>query len=279
MDDAPDLFGYADHRAYLSDWFGWKKEQNPRYSHRLFARRAGVSSAGLLSNVLEGRRNLTRPNAEGFARAIGLEGEAADFFFALVDLGQAADDAEREDAWERMWSVRRFREAHRLEGAGFRYLTRWHVPAIRELVACGDFREDPVWLASRLRPPITPAQAQEALDALFELGLLVRGEDGAVAQADTRLVTAQEVGGLAVRRYHQGMSERARDAVEGFTGPERHLLAVTVPIPESLVPRLKEELDAFQRRLLDLCDGADGPDRVYQINLQLFPLTARPEET
>ena len=41
----------------------------------------------------------------------------------------------------------------------------------------------------------------------------------------------------------------------------------------SVLATLKEEVAAFQERVLDLCDEAPG-DRVVQLNLQLFPLSA-----
>ena len=70
------------------------------------------------------------------------------------------------------------------------------------------------------------------------------------------------------------MLERARDAVEGCKSRERHLVGVTVAIPEDLVPELKAELDRVQERLLNLCDArASEAERVYQLELCLFPLS------
>jgi hypothetical protein len=44
------------------------------------------------------------------------------------------------------------------------------------------------------------------------------------------------------------------------------------------VETLKDELKDLQKRMLDLCDGAeDAAAHVYQLNLQLFPLSAPPE--
>ena len=36
----PDLYAYLDYRKYLEDWFDARKAANPRFSHRMFARRA-----------------------------------------------------------------------------------------------------------------------------------------------------------------------------------------------------------------------------------------------
>lgn len=273
-DGLPTVFDHLDFRAFLAEWFAAKKASNPRFSHRMFARLAGQRSPSLLHHVMEGTRNLTPATTESFARAMKLGAGEAEFFGLLVALGQAETDTERNEAWERIAATRRFREARRIEGAGFEYLSSWYYPAIRELAHRGDFVDDPDWIARTLRPRITPARARRALEAMLGLGLLVRADDGRVRPADASVVTPHEVEGLAVHNYHHGMLERAREAIDAFDPTERHFGAVTVAVPDALVPRLKQEIAAFQERLLNLCDTAAEPkDRVYQLNLQLFPLS------
>lgn len=273
-DTAPEVFAYLDYRAFLRDWFEARKKANPRYSHRLFARRSGQKSPSLLLHVMNGQRNLTPANVEAFVGAMSLAREEGAFFRALVDLEQATTDEDRNDAWLRIASEKRFREARRVEGDGFRYLSRWYYPAIRELALRRDFEAEPKWIARTLQPRITISQARRALDDMLVMGLLAKEADGRVVQAEASVVTPHEVAGLAVHNYHREMTDRAKDAVDAFEPDVRHLLGVTVCIPADLVPTLKEELNAMQARLLQLCDGAEGDaSRVYQMNLQLFPLS------
>jgi uncharacterized protein (TIGR02147 family) len=272
---APDIFTYLDYRKFLRDWFNAKKTGNPRFSHRAFARRARQASPSLLLHVIEGQRNLTPATTEAFTSAMALAGEEAEFFAALVAFEQAETLDDRNKAWERVRATRRFREARRLDSEAVEYLSHWYYPAIRELAACPGFRADPDWIASQMMPRITAAQARKALDVLRSLGLLV-AEGDTLVPADASVVTPHEVIGLAGVNYHLGMIDRARDALQSVPHLERHYCAVTVAIPTGLVPRLKRELDAFQERVLDLCDGTDLPrERVYQVNLQLVPLTVR----
>jgi uncharacterized protein (TIGR02147 family) len=108
---APELYEYLDYRAFLADWFAWRKAGNARFSHRLFARRAGQKSPSLLLSVTAGRRNLTRTTAAAFAGAMGLDQERAEFFWNLVefDRGRGPD---REAAWARLCSHAGFRAAN-----------------------------------------------------------------------------------------------------------------------------------------------------------------------
>lgn len=271
------VYAYLDYRRFLEDWFRAAKAGNGRFSHRMFARLAAVKSPSLLKQVMNGERNLTATTTAGFVRAMALPAAEAAFFADLVGFNQSETQDEQNEAWARISASRRFREARTLEGQSFDYISQWHYPAIRELAHRDDFDPDPRWLARTLRPRITEAQASKAMKLLLSLGLLAPDAHGVPRPADGSVVTPHEVAGLAARNYHRGMLELARDSIEGAAPDERHLAAVTVAIPQSLIPRLKDELNRMQERLLDLCDGSEeSAERVYQVHLALFPLSEPP---
>jgi uncharacterized protein (TIGR02147 family) len=277
--ERPDLFGYLDHRAFLSDWFTWKKVTNPRFSYRAFARLADQRSPSLLLSVIQGKRNLTDATAQAFCKAMRLTAEERAFFLSLVRLEGSQSTDERNEIWAELSASRRFQAARRVEGASFAYLSRWYIPAIRELANSPHFRAEPGWVAARLSPPIKPAEAAEALQILQHLEMLTVAADGAVTVHDGTVVTPHEVLGLAVHNYHQGMLARATESMTRFPSDARHLGALTVSIPADRVGELKQAIVAFQERLLDLCDSMAPPaDRVYQFNMQLFPLSETLQE-
>lgn len=276
-DAPPDLYAYLDYRKFLGDWFAHQKTIRKAFSHRAFVRRTGQRSPSLLSDVIAGRRNLTPAGLEGFLKAMKLTGPEARFFTALVALDQAETPDEKNVAWADVAATLRFRSSRRLEGDGFRYLSTWYVPVVRELANRKDFRDDPTWIAAQIRPRITPKQAGEALELLIEMDLL-RREDGTVVIGGGSVVTPHEVASLAVRNYHNGMLDRAKDAITDFPASERHFLAVTVSVPEPLIPILKERLNAVQERVLDECSRSElSGGRVMQFNFNFFPLSTSEE--
>ena len=278
-DDAPDIYAYLDYRKFLADWFAHQKSVRRSYSHRAFVKRTGQRSPSLLSDVIAARRNLTPAGLEGFLNALKLPAAEARFFTALVNLDQAETPDEKNAAWADVAATQRFRSSRRLEGDGFRYLSTWYVPAVRELANRADFQDDPAWIASQIRPKITPAQAADALELLLEMDLL-RRENGRVVVGGGSVVTAHEVLSLAVRNYHDGMLERARGAISEFKSEERHFLGVTVSVPEALIPQLKERLNAVQERILDECSGSElTGGRVMQFNFNFFPLSTNEESS
>lgn len=270
--DAPDLYTYLDYRRFLRDWFDWKKASNPRYSHRLFAKKAGQRSPSLLLLVMDGRRNLTAQTTAAFVAAMGLDEGAARFFSLLVRFDQAESSEERAALQAEILATRGYREARQVDAAAVRYFENWYFPAIHELAQLAAFRPDPAWIASALVPPIRPVEAAEALDALLVLGLLAPDGDGVPRPTDASVVTPHEVLESAFTRYHLGMLERARESVRRFPQPERHVLGLTVSIPVAMLPEVKARLNEIQRELLALCDKAPR-ERVYQLSIAFFPLS------
>lgn len=158
MSAAPDVFGYLDYRAFLRD--AYRDARGRRgWSFRALARRAGIRSSSFLKRVMDGERNLAMPTARRVAGALGLRGEAADFFVSLVRFNQAPTSRERGEAYARLHRFEAYRRARPLEAERDAYHAHWYYPAIRELSTSPRFRRDPEWIARALRPAIQPRDA------------------------------------------------------------------------------------------------------------------------
>jgi uncharacterized protein (TIGR02147 family) len=270
-----DVYGYLDYRSFLEDWFEDRKKTNRRFSHRLFARLAGHKNPSLLLQVVHGKRNLTDASTDGFLRALKLGDEEARFFRLLVQLDQARTHEERRVAWEAIAATRRFRQARNVDALAVRFLQDWTLPAVHELSRLPGFINDHEWVADALQPSIGKRDAKRALAELEELGLLKDGK-----ATDQTIVTPHQMTAVAVRDYHRQMMARAADCLDEVPAEQRHFGAVTVAVSEDLLPQLKDEVAAFQERLLELCDGSEiTPDRVMQVNIQLFPLSKSIQES
>jgi uncharacterized protein (TIGR02147 family) len=269
----PSIFGFIDYRAYLRALVAAEKSARTSFSFRYIAQKAGLRSASFLKLVIEGQRNLGPDTIERFAVAFGLSAEEHDFFAHLVGFNQASTAAEANRHFERINASRRFREARLIDGQMFEYLSCWYYPAIREMAGRADFRDDPEWIANELHPKISPTQARAALKLLFDLGLLLRSVEGAITRGEPALDTGHEVRSRAVVNYHRQMLERASDALETVPGARRDLMALTVCVRAETVTDLKRRIHAFREALVARCDDDRDPTAVYQINVQLFPLT------
>jgi len=274
--ERPDIRQYTDYRAFLRDLIPFLKATDAEFSYRTFSRRAGFSSPNYLKLVAEGQRNLAPASIEKFSRGLGLDRRERRVFRLLVLLDGAQNDRERNDHYLGLLELVTDDPSARLRSQQFDVYRDWYPLVIREMVALPDFRPDPQWIAQRLRPRITTAQARRALTQLYELGFLTEDEDGNVAAADRRISTGPEVHSLAVRNYHRAHLGLATDALDGVELDARNVTAVTVKLSGSAYDEAVRAIAELRRRLLELAEEPQVDDdsaEIHHVITALFPVT------
>jgi uncharacterized protein (TIGR02147 family) len=273
------VFEYLDYRAFLRDAYRDLKRRQRGFSYRWFSRRAGFASPNFLKLVAEGKRNLTPDTIQRFSDALGLAGKEAEFFRDLVGFNQAGTAVEKNRYFERIGTYRKHLAVRRLERHEFEYFSRWYYVAVRELVACHGFRDDPEWIARSLVPPITPAQAAHAIELLLKLGFVERGPDGRLRQKEPLLSTGPEVRSLAAGNFHRQMMERAAASIERVPRERRDISGLTVALTPELLSLFKQKVTQLRAELLEVSAAAREPTIVAQLNFQLFPLANTEEDS
>lgn len=268
-----DVFHYLDYRAFLRDRFEVEKTRSAAFSYRYVARRVGVKTPGHLKRIVDGERRLTEPMALRYAELFQLSPNESRYFVSLVRFNNASHSDERQVAYEELAKFRRFVAIHKVDTRQAEFCREWYMPAIRELVACEGFREDPSWIAQAMRPAITVRQAKKALKTLEDLGLLQR-VDGCLVQTDTSVTTGSQTHWVHVIKYHRSMLERASECIDEFPAAERDLSSVTLAVPDSAIGEIKLKMAAFRRELLAEYGARTDGERICQVSMQLFPLSA-----
>jgi uncharacterized protein (TIGR02147 family) len=268
---AIDVFRYLDYRRYLADYYRSKKSKG--FSYRAFSRAAGLGAPNYLKLVIGGQRNLTAAMAERFASACGLSGEAAAYFTQLVAFNQARSREQRNQSYARLVAFSRYRRGHKLDLAQAAYHSTWYAPAIRELAASAQFRDDPEWIAEQLWPKIKPSEAKQGLETLLELGLLERDPHGRLRQTTPVVSTGPETLGMHITNYHAEMMRRATAAMELVPAASRDISALTFCVGPTGLQKLKQRIQEIRRELIELVEAEPDRNQVLQLNLQLFPLT------
>ncbi|MEM6731809.1 MAG: TIGR02147 family protein [Myxococcota bacterium] len=283
--EKPVPWDFVDHRAFLKAWMDYMSATRRGFSLRQFSRRAGFASPNYLRLVADGERNLSARSMGRFARALGLNAREREAFEALVYLGQAKDDAERNIYYERL--RRRAgagaSTAREIERAQYEIYSRWYVLPIREMLSLPDFREDARWIASRLRPKIRPAEAERALEILLDAGVAVRDADGRLKPADIKLKTAATVQSLAIRNYHRSMLELTERALDHVPRDERNVTSLTISLNRKQYDLICARIEEFRLSMLDLIedepmDEDDDDPEIHVLGFQVVPLTRKSED-
>jgi uncharacterized protein (TIGR02147 family) len=144
--------------------------------------------------------------------------------------------------------------------------------AIREAAVYADWRGDYRALGLLLEPPITEAQARDAVAELVEMGLLTRGDNGRYSQGFAVATTVSMPGHL-VRKARRQFIDLAQRASETMSPAQRHLSSSTVSLDMSQYMEAQRLIDELRAKLMAMAESAGSPERVYQFNAQLFPLS------
>lgn len=273
-----DLYQYTDYRKFLADFYKEKKKENKHFSYRSFAKAAGLSTGNYLWQVISGRCNLGNENIRKFCKGLRLKRHEAEHFENLVHFNQARASDEANLYYQKLASSKRYLKVRRLEKDHYEFFSRWYYVAIHELVLLPDFCEDPQWIASRLKPAITPREVNESLKLLFRLGLLCRNEEGRIVQTATHVTSGSEIAPLAVTNFHRQMITRAAEALEELQQDQRDISSLTVAVSKEKIAEVRRRIHEFKRSLHAFMASGEQADTVYQLNLQLFSLCGVPNE-
>lgn len=275
----PSIFEYSDYRQYLADYYLSRKASNPRYSHRVFAKQAGLSSPSHLLMIIKGSRNLSLKTIPKFADGLKLNSKEKKYFELIVLFNQAEDLQMKAKYFSEILSLKgSLKGLHNLEKEKFDFLSKWYVVAIYVLIDLKDFKPYPDWIAKRFGGLITVAQAKEALENLEKLGMIEKDSIMGFRQVSGAVTVADDTRSVAVFNYHQSMIRLASEALRANQQSLREMNGATIAIPADRLPEIKERIRAFRKEINQLASSFPDPDQVYQLNIQLFPLTVQEEK-
>ncbi len=272
------VYGYVDYRAYLKDFYGFRKGSERGYSYRTFSKAAGFTSPNILKLVVDGERNLGQEAIHKFLKALNLSGPMADYFVALVNMNQSKSDEEKEKWFQEMMRLTPYAKRRELNPEALKYLSHWIYPVLREMVTLQDFRDDPYWIARRLNGKATPGEITSALQFLLEEGFIAKKDDGKYEATDHMVISSDELKSLAIRNYHRQMLEQAKEFLEALPLEKREFGALTFLLPESALEELKFKIKTFRSDLHTwaIQVAQDSTDQVVvQTNFQMYPHTKR----
>jgi len=258
--------------SFLRDQFIEKRRKNAKYSISAFARDLGLS-VSFLSRLLRGERPLTVKQAVQIAALMGLDPTQTERLVHSVvsrspknrRLAQKLRDAA--PVSPSYFAVERFKA-----------ISQWYHFAILSLTFVEDFQSSTAWIAKRLG--ISKIEAQDAIDRLFELGLLEqRGKRW--VQTSKNLFIKTQRSELAVREFQLQMIDKSKEALkqteqEAFEA--RYMAGSTLAVDRKKIPLLRERIQKFQLEIAELAKSETYTD-VYHLNLHLFPITLKEKKS
>jgi uncharacterized protein (TIGR02147 family) len=159
----------------------------------------------------------------------------------------------------------------------YNYFSKWYNIVVREYIHCHPFKDDYATLANSLYPKITPRQAKQAVNLLKKLEMIKLDKDGYYKLTNPIISTGPEVSAIGAWKYHANMIDLAKKSLGKFDVSQRYIRGVTGSFSQETFEEIKMVLDGAAQSILSLIHNDTGDKKVYQINMQLFPLFTQPK--
>ena len=266
------LFEYLNYREFLRDAYEERHATDWRFSHRYIADRAGFDGS-MFNKILQGKRNLTERMVSVFAEIFCRDMRERTYFANMVAFNQAKTHSESRKYLEKLVATKECK-VEDLAKDQFEYFDHWYHAVIRELVTFYPYVGDDAALGLMVRPPISASQVRSSIALLERLSMIKKNPDtGLYEQTQGLISSGSKSYGTAVNSYIQQNLNVAQTAMDRFDNTERNLSTLAFACNEEIYGELVEMVRRFRREVLAKVSQCDKPNRVFQLGMQLFPLS------
>lgn len=262
---------YENYRLFIGDFYQWKKRTSA-FSWREFTKKGGFTSPNYMKLVSEGKSGLSKQGVERAADALELVGAEREYFRELVKFNQAKKEADRKAAYAEMKGIAVARKVRVLEGESASFYESWKFPVLRELAPMMPGAK-PQELAKACGGVFSAEEIRNALAFLTRARFLKKTACDVYEQVERSLQMSVAAMPMLVRLMHKEMAGLAKEAVEKYPVHERDFTGVTMGIDDEDYAQIQKELQRCRKRIISIATAKKGGNRVYRLNLQLFPLT------
>jgi uncharacterized protein (TIGR02147 family) len=264
------LFAYFDYQEFLRDFYEEKKRDNPYVSFRYLGHRLRLD-LGFLLKVMQGRHHVAPRSVPLLCAFFKFSPDESRYFDMLVRYNKAKTPSEIKLYFEQLISLRACR-ARPVEEFQYAFYQKWYHSAIHALLSIYEFKAGFKKLASLLTPSITAKQAQESVRLLTRIGMIKRGEDGVYRPADSFVTSGVRWQSVAIRDYQRETINLSAQSIDRHPKEIRDISTITVALSSKDLPEIRERVRQLRQSILTM-ENAHGADTVYQINIQVIPLT------
>ena len=270
------IFEYLDYREFLRDYYQSKKAANPAFSLRAFSDKIGFKAKDFISRVMQGDKNLSTQSIQKIVTGLKFGKREASFFEDLVWFNQAETMDEKNSWFQKMQNelkIVRFTEGqHQLAFYQYQVYSHWRHLVVRSLIGMYGFHGDFTSLAKSVHPTITIEEAQESVELLEKCNLVKKNEDGSYELVNNDITTGDRTSKIALRGFHQHCLALGAESIDRDPPTMRNISGLTLGISQAGYEKIVERMSAFRKEIAQIANEDKDADKVYQMQLLLFPI-------
>jgi uncharacterized protein (TIGR02147 family) len=280
--EAPEIGNYLDYRMYLADYYKFRRTISAKdirpYSYAVFSASADIKSPNYLKMIIEGKRNLSDDMITKFARAMALNKDLTEEFRLLVNFSQSSDPGERNMY---MKALNEYRVAAKLKRGeidkkAFEKIPNWITWILYAMIDQADVKFTAERIHELLRGKARFEDIEAAIAKLLESGEITIDANGVAKKSRTLMDSAEDVPVALVRKLQTELIYLGLESLFRDSPVDREFGTATLSLTKAEFEDLRFNLRKFRKDVQKNISTArsSGPgERVYQLNMQLFPVT------
>lgn len=262
----PVVFDYGSPVDFLKALLAFYKSTST-FSLRQRTQRAGALSQAMVSQILNGKRQLSRDHIPALVTIFKLTKIEQDFIDKQITrslVTTAFDDAEKRP------TVERTPKNH--------LLTNWLHPYVKDLVNLRGFDIEPTHLHRMLNGIASPEKIKRSTDFLLREGFWRRAQDGKIVPDEAAVATTNEIPNESIRTFHKKALDIAQRGITTLPSHRRKSSTVLLSVDKAKLDELRGLIDSFQQQLLDFLEKyPTGKDNLVQVSIHMTPVGSNHE--
>lgn len=268
------IYEYFDYQQFLRDYIEFQKKDKSWFSYRYLASKLNMDHSNLIKMVL-GKRHASKQNVVSITKFIKFSAKEAEYFNVLVEFNKAKNQTRSKLLLEKLLAIKNI-DPKKLEPHQYEYYRQWYYTAIYSLLDYYDFHGDYKSLAGELNPPVSVKEAKESIALLEKLQLIRKDADGRYVQTQKMITSGQSWHAFAIQRFQEETIKLALNSLLTHPKNIRDISTLTMSLTKSDMEAVREITEQYRKSVIKVIHESGPGDTVYQLNIQLFPMTRSP---
>lgn len=264
----PHIYSFMDAHDYLVASVEWKKQEDPQFSVRKWAATINIK-ADTLIELLKKKKNLTFNLIMSLSQGLELSANEEAYFVAMMKYSNAVSINEKNIL---LLVLGEMASSHgkTVEVEDNDIFKHWVYVAILVMSELEGFQSSASFIKQALSHEVSEEIIQEGISKLLRTKLLSFDENGNLFRTQDHVVTKNDVSQAAIHSYYEQVTDLAKDSIK-LPLDEREFQCFSFAIDDEQLPLIKEAIREFRAKITSI--PKKKADRLYHMNMQLFPLT------
>ena len=279
----PQVGDYLSYRDFLRAFYLYKREITKghlrRYNYSHFSAAADIRSPNYLRLVIEGQRNLSEEMAYRFSRAMQLNKEQTEEFVLLVHYNQETDPSLRNQYLKNLSDFRLQKDLKQglIDKKTNERIPNWIGWILFAILDQEGAHFSVPKLKQLLRQKASETEIQHALNRLLESGqLMADPETSEIKKGRSLIDNPEDIPVVLIRRLQTQLMCLGLESLFQDCPTEREFGTLTLSLTKKEFEDLRFQLRKFRKQIHkdnSIQRMQSKGERVYQLNLQLYPVT------